>query len=232
MHSVVFNGLVTNTVISQEIENPLFNRGFLVATQYWLIFIDSDLLYNKNNQVNCMSYKKSLFTALFVVFCLFALNIPTVSASGLKLVKSGDAYYLSTTEEDGTTTYREVDPTSTISAQTATTNAATDSGGLFTPVRPSTGYIKDIGSLINFILQIVIVLALLLVFFNLIMAGLQWITSGGDKGKIDAARQRIISAIVGILVLSAAYATAQLVAYILGFESFNEIFWSIKRINP
>jgi hypothetical protein len=178
---------------------------------------------------------KIILTACIASICFFSFQTQMVAASGLQLVKNGDTYYLSTTSEDNSTS------TTRLSGSTATSSAATASGttttfsqanGLLTPIKPPTGYTKDIGQLINFILQLVIVFALLLVFFNLIMAGLQWITSGGDKGKIDASRQRIISALVGILVLSAAFAIAQLVAYILGFDSFNEVFSTIKRINP
>ena len=177
--------------------------------------------------------RKSCLAFLVTVLLSFSAHTTPVFASGLKLIQNGDTYYLSTTEDgSGTTTYKVVADTATSSA-TATASGTEVGNGVFkTPIDPPTGYTENIGQLINFILQLVIVLGLLLVFFNLIMAGLQWITSGGDKGKTDAARQRIIAALVGILVLSAAYAVAQLVAYVLGFDSFNEIFTTIKRINP
>lgn len=168
-----------------------------------------------------------IVSLVIIMIVAFGISISSVSASGLQLVRDGETYYLSTTNDgNGTTTYTVVEDSTTSASR------ATGAAGLIEPIVPPTGYTENIGELINFILQIVIVIALLLVFFNLIMAGFQWITSGGDKGKIDAARQRIVSALVGILVLSAAYATAQLVAYVLGFDSFNEIFSTIKRINP
>lgn len=173
-----------------------------------------------------------LKTIFFTLLSCFLISISTVDASGLRLVKNGDTYYLSTTEENSdsktTTTYRVVEETSTTSAKTATPSSIIGSANIV----PPKGYTSSIGDLINFLLKVVIVVALLLVLFNLVTAGLQWITSGGDKGKTDAARQRIVAAFVGILVLSAAFALAQLVAYVLGFESFNDIFSSIKRINP
>lgn len=175
---------------------------------------------------------KKLHVAFLTIMAAFFMVTSTVEASGLRLVKNGDTYYLSTTEENETTTttttYTVIEEAATTSAKTATGSAIIGNTNLV----PPRGYTDSIGDLLTFLLRIVIVVALLLVLFNLVMAGLQWITSGGDRGKTDAARQRIIAAIVGILVLSAAYALAQLVAYVLGFESFNDIFYSIKRINP
>ncbi len=172
---------------------------------------------------------KKIALSLFIsVFLLAGIAAPA-TASGLRLVKNGDTYYLSTSEENGSTntnTYKVV------AADTTASNSATISSALYTPITAPQGYTQDFGSFINFALQLIIAVALLLVFYNLIMAGFQWITSGGDRGKTDAARQRIIAALVGILILSSAYALAQLVAYLLGFDSFNQIFLTIKRINP
>jgi hypothetical protein len=168
-------------------------------------------------------------THALIITLTFLLGITqTTFASGLKLVKNGDTYYLSTDSETSTT----ATTTSKVVVVNSATDSATGSSVFGTPIEAPQGYTTDFGAFINFALQLIITIALLLVLFNLIMAGFQWITSGGDKGKVDAARQRIVAALVGILILSAAYALAQLVAYLLGFDSFNDIFSTVKRINP
>lgn len=85
-------------------------------------------------------------------------------------------------------------------------------------IKAETGWAQDIGGIISFALNFIMVLALLLVFFYLILGGIQWITSGGDKGKTEEARNKITAAVVGIIILAAAYALVTFVAYILGFD--------------
>ena len=98
-------------------------------------------------------------------------------------------------------------------------------------VNAGTGWAKNIGSLISSVLTIVMVVAILLVLLYLIMGGIEWITSGGDKGKTEGARNKITAAIIGIIILAAAYALVQLVAYVLGFGGFQEALNSLPRIN-
>lgn len=94
-----------------------------------------------------------------------------------------------------------------------------------------TGFAADIGILINSVLSFVMVLVALLVFFYLIMGGFQWITSGGDKGKIDAARQKLIAAVVGAILVASSYAVLILVLNFLGFADLNELFGNIQPID-
>jgi hypothetical protein len=97
-------------------------------------------------------------------------------------------------------------------------------------VTAGTGWADNIGGLITSVLTIVMVVAILLVLLYLIMGGIEWITSGGDKGKTEGARNKITSAIIGIIILAAAYALVQLVAYVLGFASLNAALESLPRI--
>jgi hypothetical protein len=78
------------------------------------------------------------------------------------------------------------------------------------------GYFEDFNMLFSRILVIIMVLSSLLVLYQLIMGGFNWLTSGGDKGKIDQARSRIINAIVGIIIVAASYAIFTLVLSFLG----------------
>ncbi|MEN9407348.1 MAG: hypothetical protein RLZZ455_564 [Candidatus Parcubacteria bacterium] len=57
------------------------------------------------------------------------------------------------------------------------------------------------GNLINFIFVAAVIIAL----GFLIYGGVRWITSGGDKGGVETARNTIISAIVGLVVIVLAY---------------------------
>ncbi|PIY79614.1 MAG: hypothetical protein COY81_01625 [Candidatus Pacebacteria bacterium CG_4_10_14_0_8_um_filter_43_12] len=99
------------------------------------------------------------------------------------------------------------------------------------PINPGQGWATDIGKLINSVLNIVMVVALLMVFLYLIMGGIQWITSGGDKGKTEEARNKITAAVIGIIILAAAYALVQFVAWILGFSDLSSAIKDVSRIS-
>ena len=57
----------------------------------------------------------------------------------------------------------------------------------------------------------VLVIAAIVFFFILVMGGVRWITSGGDKGKTEAARNQITAALVGLVIVFAAWAIIQLI---------------------
>lgn len=76
--------------------------------------------------------------------------------------------------------------------------------------------ITDPGRLISSFVSGAIVFALLLVLFYLIIGGIQWITSGGDKGKTESARNKITAAVVGLAIVAASWAIFTIVGYIFG----------------
>lgn len=84
-------------------------------------------------------------------------------------------------------------------------------------------FFDDVGILINKALNFVMVLGALLVFMYLIWGGIEWITSGGDKGKTEAARNKITAAVLGLIVLAAAWAILGLVLKFLGAGDLNSL---------
>lgn len=92
------------------------------------------------------------------------------------------------------------------------------------------GFATNFGGLINGVLSFVLVIGALLVFFYLILGGIEWITSGGDKGKTEAARNKITAAIIGLIILAASYAILQLALSFLGFSGLNDVFNSTGTI--
>lgn len=98
-------------------------------------------------------------------------------------------------------------------------------------VTPGKGYATDFGVLFNSILNVVMLIAALLVFGFLIMGGIEWITSGGDKGKAESARNKLTSAVIGLIVIAASYAIITLVLQFLGFGGLNDVFDSVGTIN-
>ncbi|MFH2118378.1 MAG: hypothetical protein ABII10_01430 [Candidatus Paceibacterota bacterium] len=92
-----------------------------------------------------------------------------------------------------------------------------------TQITPGQGFATDFGKLLNGILSFVMVIAALMVFMYLIWGGIEWITSGGDKGKTESARNKITSAMIGLIVVAASYAILTLALNFLGFKDLNEV---------
>ncbi len=82
--------------------------------------------------------------------------------------------------------------------------------------QPGNIKIADVGQLISALVGTLLILAALLAFFFLILGGIQWITSGGDKAGMEAARNKITHAIVGLIIVGAAWAIMLLIQNFLG----------------
>jgi len=91
------------------------------------------------------------------------------------------------------------------------------------------GFITSFAALIDMILTAAMLFGALATLFHLILGGIYWITSGGDKDKIKKARDRMINAVVGLIILSAAYAIFTLVIGFLGIDSLDELIGSINN---
>lgn len=86
-----------------------------------------------------------------------------------------------------------------------------------------TGVITDLGKLISSIFSALLTIAGLLAFFYLLLGGIQWITSGGDKAGLEAARNKIIHAIVGLIVVFSAWAITLLLQSFLNITILGPI---------
>ena len=81
---------------------------------------------------------------------------------------------------------------------------------------------QDLGTFVQKSFSAVILVAGLATFMFLIWGGIQWITSGGDKGKTQEARDRITAALVGLAVVASAWAVMLIIQYFFGISILNE----------
>ncbi|MDO8621004.1 MAG: hypothetical protein Q7R31_01870 [Candidatus Levybacteria bacterium] len=72
------------------------------------------------------------------------------------------------------------------------------------------------GSLITTALAILFVFGIVLTIILLIYSGIQWVTSEGDKQKIQAARSRLIYTIVGFLIIAGSLVIVSVIVRLLG----------------
>lgn len=79
------------------------------------------------------------------------------------------------------------------------------------------GFGKLVGGLLGFLMLASTVLA----FFYILWGSMEWITSGGEKGKVESARTKITTAIIGLIVLASSTAILTLVQRFLGICFLN-----------
>jgi hypothetical protein len=75
-----------------------------------------------------------------------------------------------------------------------------------------------LGGIISGLVGMLFIAGFLLAFLTLIMGGLNWITAGGDKTKLESARNQITNAVIGIIIVGSAYAITSLLANFFGFS--------------
>jgi hypothetical protein len=82
---------------------------------------------------------------------------------------------------------------------------------------------NDTGRLVGVVINILLIAAVLIALFFLIWGGIRWITSGGDKTKVEEARKHIVAAIIGLIVAFLAYFIIQVVLNIFGLGGINSL---------
>jgi len=73
--------------------------------------------------------------------------------------------------------------------------------------------------LVQRIVTIMLVIGVVLALFFLLWGGIRWITSGGDKAKLDAARGTITAAIVGLILAFLAFFIISVITFLFTGKS-------------
>lgn len=63
-----------------------------------------------------------------------------------------------------------------------------------------------------------LVLAIVAAFFFLVLGGIKWITSEGDKERLDQAKKTITAALIGLVLVFALWAILQLLGNFFGID--------------
>ncbi|MFA6082435.1 MAG: hypothetical protein WC773_03420 [Patescibacteria group bacterium] len=81
----------------------------------------------------------------------------------------------------------------------------------FSPLQPLTGN-YTFSALVDIIIGDILFIAGALAVIYLLIAGIQYITAGGDEAKAGKARQGIVNAVIGIIVIVLAFVIEKTVA--------------------
>ena len=78
--------------------------------------------------------------------------------------------------------------------------------------------VEDLGLLLSRFVGLLLIAAGVAAFFYLLLGGIQWITSGGDKAGIEAAREKITAALIGLAIVATAWAVFLIIQWFFGLE--------------
>jgi len=82
------------------------------------------------------------------------------------------------------------------------------------------GGVGSVENIISSAVTILITIAVILTIFFLIWGGIQWITSGGDKAKLESARKRLIFALIGLTVVLSSFMIINIFGGVFGIDFF------------
>ena len=80
---------------------------------------------------------------------------------------------------------------------------------------------NNIGAIIGAAVEFILIIAVIIALFFLIWGGVRWITSGGDKAKVESARGTIIAAIIGLVIAFLAFFILSLALSFFGLSLTN-----------
>ncbi len=82
----------------------------------------------------------------------------------------------------------------------------------------NTQVLKNLELFISQILGILTVVASLFFIVNMILAAVNWITAGGDSGKISKARDAMVQNTIGLIIVVASYGLIGLIGSVVGLQ--------------
>ncbi len=159
-----------------------------------------------------------LFILATFIASFFLLTTP-VHAQGVSVNQQGDVIYLGTTTTTTITTLATPTPT----PSPITSSVSSNVGGTNVPIGGTyftlpQGFFPDFRTMVTSLLQIALIASVILVLFQLVTAGINWITSGGDKAKTDSARGKIVAAIIGLVLVVASWAVFLFILQLIGLK--------------
>jgi hypothetical protein len=91
-------------------------------------------------------------------------------------------------------------------------------------LQPKTGSTFDalknisVGGIVSGAISLVLLVVALIFFFTLILGGLKWVMSEGDQKAVEAARNQITNALIGLAIVFAAFAIMKLIGTVFGID--------------
>jgi len=98
-------------------------------------------------------------------------------------------------------------------------------GGEPVQITPSAGFAKvgeyTLSNMLSTGITLLLIVAGIIFFVYLILGGIKWMTSGGDKASTEGARNQITAALIGLVIVFSAWAIVTLVGSVFGIDILN-----------
>jgi cytochrome bd-type quinol oxidase subunit 2 len=78
-----------------------------------------------------------------------------------------------------------------------------------------------VDQIIQWLISITFIVAGIVFLFMLVIGGIRWIISGGDKANTESARNQVTAALIGLIIVFSAWAIANLLGGAFGVEILN-----------
>lgn len=75
-----------------------------------------------------------------------------------------------------------------------------------------------LGAIISSLIGVILIMAFVTTLLYMLLGGFDWVTSGGDKTKLQSARDKITNALIGLVVVGASWAVMMIVGNFLGLD--------------
>lgn len=82
----------------------------------------------------------------------------------------------------------------------------------------------NVGGILSTAMQFIFIFAGVGLLLMLLAGGFTFLTSAGDSKKLDKGKQQLTNAILGFIIIFAAYWMVQLLGYVFGFDAIGAIF--------
>lgn len=80
---------------------------------------------------------------------------------------------------------------------------------------------RQLNKILSGIIGFLTIVAALWFFIQFILAGFAWISAGGDKAAIETARNKITNALIGLIIVAAAWVIIGVLGTIFGIDILN-----------
>ncbi len=86
---------------------------------------------------------------------------------------------------------------------------------------PTGGLSTSGGQLIEWIIMLLLVAVVFIALGFIVYGGFMWVTSGGDKTKVESARKTIIFSVLGLIIAFLSFFVIGLFSSVLGIDLLN-----------
>jgi len=84
-------------------------------------------------------------------------------------------------------------------------------------------HVNNFGSIVGAIVQLIFVVAVIVALLYLVYGGFRWLVSGGDKSQVAAAREHLVAAIIGLVIIFLSYFILNLLLTFFRIGSLNTL---------